>query len=178
MRTTGLLRTLAVVSFLAAAILGLAAGLSFRGALGKKIDRVSEIERGAMRPAASARLACALLERRLASVSQPDSRAVAAAFQSADATRALADYREAGGDPAVLAEAQKALADAGPPGPDAEIALMRAVRALREEALRAPRVSRPETPPSASRAQRLLTAAGAAAAIAVLLAYLAGRFRA
>ncbi len=175
MRAAGIPGILALLAFLASLGFALAAGLSARSAVAAKIDRAAELEQNAVRPAAAARLASALLERRLAQVSDPGSRAVAAAFQHSPAAQALADYRAAGGDPAVAAEAEKTLRSENPPGPDAEIALMRAVRKLAAEGARAPRAGRPAPPPAASRSGRCLLAAEGAAAVAVLLAYAAGR---
>ena len=178
MRKASVLRALAAIALLASGILGVTACLSLRRALEARIDRAAQIERDTLRPAAAARLAAALLERRLASVSEPESRAVAGAFQHSDPSQALADYRAAGGDPAIAAEGQRALASEKPREADAEIALMRAVRGLRLEAARLPRSSRPDVPASAAQAARRLAWAGAAATAAVILAYVSGRLEA
>jgi hypothetical protein len=178
MRKAGVFRVVAAIALLASGILGATAYLSLRRALEEKIDRAAQIERDALRPAAAARLAAALLERRLASVSEPQSRAVAAAFQHSDASQALADYRASGGDAAIAAEAQRALGSEKPREADAEIALMRAVRGLRLEASRLPRASRPHAPPSAAQAAGRLGWAGAAATAALILAYVSGRLEA
>jgi hypothetical protein len=164
---------LALAALVTSAALAMAAGLSFRSAMGAKIGRAAVLEQEAVRPAAAARLAAALLERRLAQISDPGSQAVAAAFQRSPAAQALAEYRAAGGDAAVAAEAEKSIR-AEKPGPDSEIALMRAVRGLSLEAARAPRASRPPPPPAASRGFDWLLAAEGAAAAAVVLAYLGG----
>lgn len=176
MRSASFLRLLAALAALAFCVLAVAAHLAFRRALAAKIDRAQELEQQAARPAAAARLASALLERRLSQVTESRSQPVAAAFQHSDASQALADYRAAGGDSATISEVEKTLAGQKPPDPQAEIALMRAIRALRAESARAPRVSRPLPPAAASEGGSRLLAAGAAAAVALLFAYLAGRF--
>jgi len=175
MRAARLWRFLAVLALLSCLACGAAAYVCFRRALNAKIDRAAELERAALLPAAAARLESALLERRLSSISHEDSRAVAAAFQSADASRALADYRAAGGDPAIAAEAGKSLASEKPPGPDAEIALMRAIRGLRAQISRLPPASRPSPPPDAAPAGELLIIASFAGIAALLAAYASGR---
>jgi hypothetical protein len=142
--------------------------------MGEKIGRAAVLEQEAVRPAAAARLAATLLEKRLSQIPGSDSQAVAAAFQRSPAAQALAEYRAAGGDESVAAEAEKSIRAEKPPGPDAEIALMRAVRGLSLEAARAPRASRPPAPPAASRGFDWLLAAEGAAAVAVFLAYAGG----
>jgi hypothetical protein len=176
MRTARLLRLLAALAALAFSVLAVAAHLAYRHALTAKIDRAQEIEQRAARPAAAARLASVLLERRLSQVAEERSQPVASAFQHSDASRALADYRAAGGDPSTIAEVEKTMAGQKPPDPQAEIALMRAIRGLRAESAGAPRVSRPDPPAGASEAGSRLLAAGAAAGVALIFAYLAGRF--
>jgi hypothetical protein len=175
MRPVRIWGILALAAFVTSVLFALAAGLSFRTAIAAKIDRIADLEQKVVRPAAASRLASALLERRLAQVSEPGSQAVAAAFQHSPVVEALADYRAAGGDAAVAAEAEKSIRTGAPPGPDSEIALMRAVRALASESARTPRSTRPPAPPSASRALRCLLAAEGVAAAAALLAYAAGR---
>jgi hypothetical protein len=175
MRTASLLRVLAALAALAFCVLAVAAHLAFRRALAAKIDHAQEIEQRAARPASAARLASALLERRLSQVTESRSQPVASAFQHSDASQALADYRAAGGDPSTIAEVEKTLAGQKPPDPQAEIALMRAIRGLRAESAKAPRVSRPPPPAAASEAGSRLLAAGAAAGVALLFAYFAGR---
>jgi hypothetical protein len=176
MRMASLLRLSAAVAALAFCVLAVAAHLAFRRALAAKIDHAQEIEQGAARPAAAARLASVLLERRLSQVTESRSQPVAAAFQHSDASQALADYRAAGGDLATIAEVEKTLIGQKAPDPQAEIALMRAIRGLRAESAKAPRASRPALPAAASEAGSRLLAAGAAAAVAFLFAYFAGRF--
>jgi hypothetical protein len=176
MRIVGFLRLSAALAALAFCVLAVTAHFAFRRALAAKIDHAQEIEQRAARPASAARLASALLERRLSQVTESRSQPVAAAFQHSDASQALADYRAAGGDPSIIAEVEKTLAGQKPPDPQVEIALMRAIRGLRAESAKAPRVSRPPPPGAASEAGSRLLAAGAAAAVALLFAYLAGRF--
>jgi hypothetical protein len=176
MRTARLLRLSAALAVLAFCVLAVAAQLAFRRALAAKIDHAQEIEQRAARPASAARLASALLERRLSQVTESRSQQVASAFQHSDASQALADYRAAGGDPSTIAEVEKTLSSQSPPDPQAEIALMRAIRGLRAESAKAPRASQPQAPAAASEAGSRLLAAGAAAAVALLFAYFAGRF--
>jgi hypothetical protein len=176
MRTARLLRLSAALAVLAFCVLAVAAHLAYRRALTAKIDHAQEIEQRAARPASAARLASALLERRLSQVTESRSQPVAAAFQHSDASQALADYRAAGGDPSTIAEVEKTLTGQKLPDPQAEIALMRAIRGLRAESAKAPRVSRPPPPGAASEAGSRLLAAGAAAGVALLFAYFAGRF--
>ena len=176
MRTASLLRLLAALCALAFCVLAVVAHLAFRRALAAKIDRAQEIEQQAARPASAARLASALLERRLSQVTESRSQPVAAAFQHSDASQALADYRASGGDPSTISEVEKTLAGQKPPDPQAEIALMRAIRALRAESAKAPRLSRPLPPAAATEGGSRLLAAGAAAGLALLFAYFAGRF--
>ncbi|HKD11351.1 MAG TPA: hypothetical protein VKE50_04710 [Thermoanaerobaculia bacterium] len=167
-------RVLAAAALVASAAFALAAGLSFRSAMDAKIGRAAVLEQEAVRPAAAARLAAALVQRRLAQMPDPQSQAVAAAFQRSPAAQALVEYRAAGGDESIAAEAEKSIRSEKPPGPDAEIALMRAVRGLSQEAARAPRASRPPPPAAASRGFDWLLAAEGAAAVAVFLAYAGG----
>jgi hypothetical protein len=159
--------------------LALAAGsyLSFRAALAARIDRADSLEAAAIRPAAAARLAAELAAHRLALVSEGESRAVAGAFRAAGGGEALEAYRKAGGNPALLDEARKALAAERAPDSSGDVAFLRAIRGLRMEAAHAPARSRPEPPSSARRAAAFLTAASLAGGIACLLAYAAGRSR-
>src|ERR1700682_6093921 len=121
MRTAGLLRLSTALAALAFCVLAIAAYFAFRSALAAKIDHAREIEQQAARPASAARLATALLERRLSQVTESRSQPVASAFQHSDAAQALADYRAAGGDPQTIAEVEKTLAGQKPLDPQAEI---------------------------------------------------------
>ncbi len=161
----------------AAAGLALAAFLSFRAALTARLDRAAALEAAAVRPAAAARLAEELLAHRLALVSENESRAVSGAFRRNAGEEALEAYRKAGGDPALVEEARKALAQTSSPGLAGDVAFLRAIRGLRSEAAKTPSPSRPESPASARRAGWLLLWATAAGAIAAFLAFVAGRSR-
>lgn len=175
MRSATVLKVLAAAALIVALAFGLAAHRAFREALAVRIERAAAIEAAAARPAAAAQLAAALAERRLALVTEKESRAVAGAFQRGLGAEALNGYRRAQGDPSVLREAEKALAANIPPDSDTDIAFLRAIRTLRTEAARMPVLTKPE-PPAAARSSRnrLLWAAGAALA-ASALAYAAGR---
>ncbi len=175
MRAASLGRLGAGLALLVSLAFLVAADQSMRKTVEAKIDRAARLEQDAARPSAAARLEACLLERRLARVAEPGSQAVAAAFAHAQLSQVLADYRAAGGDDAIAAEAEKTLVSDRTPGPDAEIALMRAVRGLAAEASRAPRPARPDAPLSAAQARRRLMEAAAAGAAAVVLAYAAGR---
>jgi len=177
MRAARLLGLFAAFALLASLILGATAYLSWRRAMAMKIDRALEMERQVTLPGAAARLAAGLLQGRLAEVSEAESRAVAAAFGHVDAAQALADYRAAGGDPGIAAEAERALVRQKTPTANADIALMRAIRGLRGEAARMPRASRPLPPPAFGGAATWLLWAAAAALAASGLAYFAGRAR-
>lgn len=159
-----------------AAALALASFVSFRAALSARIDRVASLESAVVRPAAAARLASELAAHRLAQVSEGESRAVSGAFRRAEGDKALEAYRRAGGSPALIEEATRALAAEGT-GAAADVAFLRAIRGLRAEA-ETPSPSRPEPPSSAGRAATLLLVAGGAAVAAGFLAYAAGRSRA
>lgn len=167
----------ALVAGAIAAVLAVASFVSFRAALSTKIDRAASLESAVVRPAAAARLAAELAVHRLARVSEGESRAVAGAFRRAEGDAALEGYRKAGGSPALLEEATKALAAEGT-DPAADVAFLRAIRGLRAEAAGTPLPARPEPPSSAGRAGTLLLAAAAAAVAAGFLAYGAGRSRA
>ena len=164
------LAVLAVLGLLAAMVLSLAAAVTFRAALAAKIGRAQDLERAAVRPAAAARLASALLEQRFTSAAAGP---LGAAFTHANAGRAIADYRAAGGDPSILAEAEKSLQEKAAGGSD--VAWLRAIRLLRAEAESTPRVTPLSPPASARRAELLLLVAAAAALAAAVLAYGAGR---
>ena len=160
-----------------AAALALASFVSFRAALSARIDRVASLESAVVRPAAAARLASELAAHRLAQVSEGESRAVSGAFRRAEGDKALEAYRRAGGSPALIEEATRALAAEGT-GAAADVSFLRAIRGLRSEAAETPSPSRPEPPSSAGRAATLLLDAGGAAVAAGFLAYAAGRSRA
>jgi len=168
-------KILAIAAFLAAAGLALAALVSFRAALSARLDRAEDLHAVVVRPTAAARLSAALLERRLALVSEKESHAVAGAFRRAAAAEAVESYRRAGGDPKLVEEARRALEADISPDAAGDVALLRAIRGLRADAARAPSPSRPEPPASARKAGSLLLWSGAAAAAAALLAYTAGK---
>src|SRR5215813_12908642 len=174
MRPGAILRLLALIAVGLSLAFGAVGLLSFRSALAAKIDRSASIEKAAARPAAAARLAAALLEKRLASVTETPSKGVASAFRHAEGSKELADYRAAGGDPAIASEAQKALA-APVTQPQSDIALMRAIRGLRSDADRLPRPSAPPAPPQASSGGFWIAVACGCSALAALLGYAAGR---
>jgi hypothetical protein len=174
-RAAGILSLLAVA---AAAALAIASYLSFKAALGARLDRAASLEAAAVRPALAARLAMELAAHRLALVSESESRAVAGAFRSTEGESALDAYRQAGGNPALVEEARKALAAERAPDATGDVAFLRAIRGLRAEAAQASVPARPEPPRSAARAGELLVGSVVAAGIASLLAYAAGRARA
>ena len=146
---------------------------AFRAAMSAKSSRALAEQAESARPLAAARLAVALLERRLsADAAGAGSTAVSAAFQKNSGAAALEAYRQAGGDPGICAEAQKALPAAGAPD---EVAFLRAVRLLRAEAGPARLLPPPEAPPSFATGARLLLAAGAACLAAALCCLAAGR---
>ncbi len=176
MRAGAIAKVLSIAALAAAAGLGLAAFFSFRAALSARIDRAASIEAAAVRPAAAARLAAELLAHRLALVPGDESRAVAGALRRTAGEDALERYRRAGGNPALLEEARRALAAASP-DPAGDVAFLRAIRGLEKEASETPSPARPEAPVPAGKAGSLLAGAGAAAAAAALLAYAAGRSR-
>jgi hypothetical protein len=178
MRWADTAKILAIAAGVAAAALALGAFLSFRAVLSARIDRAASLEAAAVRPAAAARLAAELAAHRLALVSEGESRAVAGAFRGAGGGEALEAYRKAGGSPALLDEARKALAAERAPDSSGDVAFLRAIRGLRTEAAHAPSPSRPEPPSSARRAGALLAVASLAGGTACLLAYAAGRSRA
>jgi hypothetical protein len=171
-------RILSILAVAAAAALAAASYLSFRAALGARLDRAASLEAAAVRPAVAARLAMELTAHRLALVSESESRAVAGAFRSADGENALEAYRRARGNPALVEEARQALAAERAPDAAADVAFLRAIRGLRAEARQASVPARPEPPRSAARAGELLVGSVVAAGIASLLAYAAGRTRA
>jgi hypothetical protein len=177
MRRAGGVRILAIAAGAVAASLAVASFLSFRAALSARIDRAASLEAQVVRPAAAARLAAELTAHRLARVSESESRAVAGAFRRTAGAEALDAYRKAGGEPALVEEARRAL-DAAGADPAGDVAFLRAIRGLRADAERVPVASRPEAPASAARAGGLLFGAVAAAAAAGLLAYAAGRLHA
>ncbi len=175
MRAARIWTTGAAAAFLGAVSFGTAAYLSFREALSARIERAVRIEASAAKPGAAARLAAALAERRLALVSEEESRAVAGAFRRGFGSDALEAYRKAGGDPAVVREAEAALSAEKPAGSAGDVAFLRAIRKLREEASRMPVPAPPEPPASAAKAKGRLLWAGACALLASFLAFLAGR---
>jgi len=175
MRGTAVLKVLAAAALLAALAFGAAAYRSFRTALAARIERAASIEAAATRPAAAARLAAALSERRLALVSENESRAVSGAFRRGFGADALEAYRKAGGEVSVLREAEKALATEGTPDPEGDVAFLRAIRALRAETARLPALAEPEPPASAREGRGRLLWAAAAALAGSALAYAAGR---
>jgi hypothetical protein len=174
-RTTA--KILAAAAVVLGAALAITAFLSFRSALTVRLDRAQEVEANLVRPAAAGRLAAELTAHRLALVSEGESRAVAGAFRRADAEKALDAYRTAGGSPAIVEEARRALAADRAPDAASDVAFLRAVRALRTEAAGAPSPLRPEPPSSARRAGWLLSWGVAASVAAALLGYVAGRSR-
>ena len=161
-------RIVAAASLLVSLVLGALAYASFRAALAARLDRARSRQAEVIRPAAAARLEAALAEKRLALVGEKESQAVAAALRRTDAARLLETCRVAGVDAALLEEAQKALAENKPPGPEGDIAMLRAIRGLRLEAAKLPAPARPEEPEEARTAGRLLLAAAASACLAVL----------
>jgi hypothetical protein len=102
---------------------------------------------------------------------------VAGAFRRAEGDAALEAYGKAGGTPALVEEARRALAAEGTDAAS-DVAFLRAIRGLRAEAAETPSPSRPEAPSSAGRAATLLLAAAGVAVAAGFLAYAAGRSRA
>jgi hypothetical protein len=170
-------RILSVGAGIVAAALAAGAFLSFRAALSARLDRAAALEAAAVKPAAAARLAEELLAHRLALVGERESRAVSGAVRRNAGEEALEAYRRAGGNPASIEEARKALAAERSPEAVGDVAFLRAVRGLRSEAAKTPSPSRPESPVSAARAGWLLLWAMAAAAIAAFLAFAAGRSR-
>ena len=147
----------------------------FHAALSARLDRARSRQAEVIRPAAAARLEAALAEKRLALVGEKESQAVAAALRRTDAAQILESCRLAGVDAAILREAQKALAEDKPPGPEGDVAMLRAIRGLRLEASRLPAPARPEEPGEARTAGGLLLAAGFCACLAVLLAVASSR---
>lgn len=170
-------KILAAGAWLLTAALSLAAFLSFRATLAVRLDRAHELESASVRPAAAARLAEELAAHRLALVSEGESHAVAGAFRGAAGDQALDRYRKAGGTPALVEEARRALAAERAPVPGSDVAFLRAIRGLRAEAAGVPSPVRPEPPSSARRAGWLLVWSTVASGAGALLAYLAGRSR-
>ena len=174
MRSGGAAKILGIGAGVAAAVLALAAYLSFRSALSARIDRADALQGEVVRPAAAARLLSELAAHRLARVSEEESRAVAGAFRRTEGEAAVEAYRKAGGDPALLELAQKALA-AERTDPAGDVAFLRAIRALRGEASRVPAPPRPDPPSSAAKAGVLILGTVAAAGAAAFFAWMAGR---
>lgn len=170
-------KILAAGAWVLAAALAFAAFLSFRATLATRLDRAQELESAVVRPAAAARLAAELAAHRLALVSEGESHAVAAAFRRAAGDQALDAYRKAGGKPALVEEARRALAAERADEAGGDVAFLRAVRGLRAEAAGVPSPVRPEPPSSARRSGWLLVWATLGSGAGALLAYLAGRSR-
>lgn len=177
MRAGTTAKVLAAAAGILAAALAVAAFLSFRAALGVRLDRAHELEAAVVRPAAAARLAAELAAHRLALVSERESRAVAGAFRRAGADEALDAYRRAGGRASLLEESRRALSAGREPDPASDVAFLRAIRGLREEAAAVPLLERPDSPSSAARAGWLLVWAALASGGAALAAFFAGRSR-